>query len=192
LTRKGALWILLALFGAVAIWFTASHSLKPRAFATKASIDSPPVPAKKASASIQAGNNDDPLMTLSTAELNGKLISQGPITGENPIIDQKTPIPTPSPPVVANLESNAPDNNRELPEKRLPEVKQKNLEKEPRKNGFKTLEKERREAERKRSRLEEMYQKGLISAEAYKDGQEEYKSKIEKYRREAIGTKQTQ
>jgi hypothetical protein len=50
------------------------------------------------------------------------------------------------------------------------------------KAGRKTLEKERRAAERKRSRLEGMYQNHLISSEAYKKGEEEYKSEIEKYR----------
>ena len=52
------------------------------------------------------------------------------------------------------------------------------------KSVLKNLEKKRREAERKRSRLEDMYQKHLISSEAYKKGEREYKGEIEKYRSE--------
>jgi hypothetical protein len=68
------------------------------------------------------------------------------------------------------LESNAPNVEPKIPDRRLSGIARKNLEKE------------RREAERKRSRLEEMYQKHEISSEAYKQGEEEYKSEIEKYR----------
>jgi type IV secretory pathway VirB10-like protein len=52
----------------------------------------------------------------------------------------------------------------------------------------KSVERERREAERKRSRLESMYQKHLISDEAYKKGQDEYKSEMAKYRSTFNGT----
>jgi hypothetical protein len=60
----------------------------------------------------------------------------------------------------------------------------KNVEQQLPKSVRKHLEKERRQAERKRSRLEDMYQKHLISSEAYKKGEQEYKSEIEKYRSE--------
>ena len=60
---------------------------------------------------------------------------------------------------------------------------------ERQRTGRKTLEKARREAERKRSRLEEMYQNHLISSEAYKKGEEEYKTEIEKYRSEMNASK---
>jgi hypothetical protein len=46
----------------------------------------------------------------------------------------------------------------------------------------KNIERERRTAERKRSQLESMYQKHLISDEAYKKGQDEYKNEMAKYR----------
>jgi hypothetical protein len=48
--------------------------------------------------------------------------------------------------------------------------------------GCRNLEKERRAAERKRSRLEAMYQKGTISSEAYKSGEDEYRIAIQRYR----------
>jgi hypothetical protein len=45
----------------------------------------------------------------------------------------------------------------------------------------KFAERERRKAERKRARLEAMYQSHLISSAAYKKGQDEYQSEITKY-----------
>jgi hypothetical protein len=45
----------------------------------------------------------------------------------------------------------------------------------------KTREQARRDAERKRAHLEEMYQKHLISSEAYKKGQDEYRDAMAKY-----------
>jgi hypothetical protein len=52
------------------------------------------------------------------------------------------------------------------------------------KMGHKNLEKQRLAAEKKRSRLETMYQKGAISSEAYKSGEDEYRLAIQRYRDE--------
>jgi len=52
------------------------------------------------------------------------------------------------------------------------------------KAGYRNLEKERRATERKRSRLEAMYQKGTISNEVYKSGENEYRIAIQRYRNE--------
>jgi hypothetical protein len=46
----------------------------------------------------------------------------------------------------------------------------------------KSAEQVRRDAERKRARLEDMYKKHLISDEAYKKGQDEYRDQMGKYR----------
>ena len=46
----------------------------------------------------------------------------------------------------------------------------------------KNAEQARRDAERKRAHLEEMYKKHLISDEAYKKGQDEYQNELGKYR----------
>ena len=54
--------------------------------------------------------------------------------------------------------------------------------------GRKAAERERREAERKRARLESMYQSHLISGATYKKGQDEYQSGIAKYHNELNGT----
>jgi hypothetical protein len=46
----------------------------------------------------------------------------------------------------------------------------------------KNAEQARRDAERKRAHLEDMYKKHLISDEAYKKGQDEYQNELGKYR----------
>jgi hypothetical protein len=57
--------------------------------------------------------------------------------------------------------------------------------------GRKAAERERRKAERKRARLEAMYQSHLISGATYKKGQDEYQSEINKYHGELSGTAST-
>ena len=111
----------------------------------------------------------------------------GTIAPEHSAIDQAStpalsPIPSPAPLPKSELKAFASDSEflqGERPEFE-PKKQAQNLPKSVRKN----LEKERREAERKRSRLEDRYQKHLISSEAYKKGEKEYKSEIEKYRSE--------
>jgi hypothetical protein len=51
----------------------------------------------------------------------------------------------------------------------------------------KNAEQARRDAERKRAHLEEMYKKHLISDEAYKKGQDEYQNELGKYRNRVSG-----
>jgi hypothetical protein len=52
------------------------------------------------------------------------------------------------------------------------------------KTGRKNLERRRLAAEKKRSRLEAMYQKGTISSKVYKSGEDEYRLAIQRYRDE--------
>jgi len=54
--------------------------------------------------------------------------------------------------------------------------------KPPSESVRKNAEQARRDAERKRARLEDMYKKHLISDEAYKKGQDEYQNELGKYR----------
>jgi hypothetical protein len=51
-----------------------------------------------------------------------------------------------------------------------------------RRAGRRNLEKQRLAAEKKRSRLEAMYQKGTISSEVYRNGENEYRIAIQRYR----------
>lgn len=124
-------------------------------------------------------------------------IAQTTRPGPNPLpTPAQKPIPTPA--SVPQTESKALTSDREflwgkgpefgLPgEKSLDRTGSKNVERQLPKSVRKRLEKNRQQAERKRSRLEDMYQKHLISSEAYKKGQQEYKSEIQKYRSELNG-----
>jgi hypothetical protein len=57
------------------------------------------------------------------------------------------------------------------------------------KTGHKDLEKQRLAAEKRRSRLEAMFQKGTISSEAYKTGENAYRLAIQRYRDEVNATR---
>jgi hypothetical protein len=116
--------------------------------------------------------------TSSAAPPDSKESAPGLVARENsadhetvpPSVDNQsipsTPIPTPVP---VTQPTEVPNDNA-------------SRERKPSEVDRKTVERERREAERKRSRLEAMYQKHLISSEAYKKGQDEYKNEIAKYR----------
>ena len=156
LLKKAAPGTLLALCGAVAIYVTASSVFTRRTDASsKASMGGPPAQVKKDSQDPPAGNKDGIIMVPGTVRLDTN--HHGAIAENNSAIDQTpapvlTPVPTPA-----------------------TERKTSVIDSE-------FLERKREEAERKRSRLEEMYQKHLISSGAYRKGEEEYKSEIEKYR----------
>jgi hypothetical protein len=109
----------------------------------------------------------------------------GTIAPEHSAIDQTprpalSPIPSPAPIPQSEPKAFASDSEFLKGERLQPKKPERKLPKSIRKN----LEKQRWEAERKRSRLEDMYQKHLISSEAYKKGEKEYKGEIEKYRSE--------
>jgi hypothetical protein len=59
--------------------------------------------------------------------------------------------------------------------------------KTPSENARKTAEQRRREAERKRAHLEALHKDHQISDEAYKQGQQEYQTEMEKYRNVVSG-----
>jgi len=181
--KNAAPGTLFALFGAVAIWLTASNALTPKTFASKNSVDFALLPPKEGRTTTPAENEG--AMTLGAAGMNPA--HPGSIAEDNSNIDQSpapAPAPMPTPATGMQADRNALARNSRLPEADPGETSARTLEGERQKAGRKTLEKERRAAERKRSRLEEMYQSHLISSEAYKKGEEEYKSEIEKYRSE--------
>src|SRR6266436_694436 len=156
LLKKAAPGTLLALCGAGAIYVTASSVFTRRTDASsKASMGGPPAQVKKDSQDPPAGNKDGIIMVPGTVRLDTN--HHGAIAENNSAIDQTpapvlTPVPTPA-----------------------TERKTSVIDSE-------FLERKRTEVEHKRSRLEEMYQKHLISSGAYRKGEEEYKSEIEKYR----------
>ena len=185
--KNAAPGTLFALFGAVAIWLTASNALTPKTFASKNSVDFAPLPPKEARKTTPAENEGAIAMTLGAAVPGMNQAHPGNIAEDNSNVDHSpapTSDPMPTPATGMQADRNALASNGRLPEAEPGETGGRTVEGERQKAGRKTLEKERRAAERKRSRLEEMYQSHLISSEAYKKGEEEYKSEIEKYRSE--------
>jgi hypothetical protein len=185
--KNAAPGTLFALFGAVAIWLTASNALTPKTLASKNSVDFAMLPAKDGRTNAPAENEGAIAMSLGAAAPGMNRAHPGNIAEDNSNIDQwpaPTPAPMPTPEIEMRAGRNALAKNSQLPETEPGETGGRTAEGEREKAGRKTLEKERRAAERKRSRLEEMYQSHLISSEAYKKGEEEYKNEIEKYRSE--------
>jgi hypothetical protein len=135
--------------------------------------------------------------SVRTLENGSTAIAQTTPPSQNPLpTPAQKPISTPGP--VPQTGSKALTSDSEflwgkglefgLPgEKSLDRTGSKNVERQLPKSVRKRLEKKRQQAERKRSRLEDMYEKHLISSEAYKKGEQEYKSEIEKYRSEFNG-----
>jgi hypothetical protein len=160
----------LAALGALgfAAFLTFKHmTAKPKVVAAAA-----PSPAATPSPATPAAKPKDVLMPLSDP-------NQAPSEGTasaHPSIDQE-----PSPPVLNSTAAPTPAASvaqHELKTDSQPGNPDKPLTKLARKN----LEKKRLEAERKRARLEKMYQNHEISTDAYNKGEEEYKDEIQKYR----------
>jgi hypothetical protein len=186
LIRSAAPGTLFAVIGAVSIWLTASNALTPKTFSSKHSVDVAKLPTKEAQTTTPAENNGTIAMTLGAAMPETNPAQPGNIPGDGLTTNQlpatRGSIPAPENRIMADRDASA--SSIQLIEKEPGETARKTVEGERQKAGRKTLEKERRAAERKRSRLEEMYQNHLISSQAYKKGEEEYKSEIEKYRNE--------
>ena len=196
LIKHAAPGTLFALVGAIAIWLTASSAFMPKAFRAKASAGVPAGPAKDMPKGTPSEKDDRIAMTLGAASSGVKDSLPGPpLVAENSLTNQSpasTPVSTPAP---SPTLSPGPQPDRIALAKdnefldREPVDSGRRSDGERQKTGRKNLEKARREAERKRSRLEEMYQNHLISGEAYKKGEEEYKTAIEKYRSEMNAAK---
>jgi hypothetical protein len=182
LIRSVAPGVLFSLSGALAIWLTAANRFVPKVIALKKEVPAlapKPLPSAALPSLTPAGDDERLVMSLQATGPEMKLANRemvpkndsrvdplpGPAVSPAPMISSK-PNPSPSP-----LGSPTPVS----------------APKEPSGVDRKVLEKERREAERKRARLEERYQKHLISSEAYKKGEEEYKSAILKYRSQMNG-----
>jgi hypothetical protein len=149
-------------------------------------IDQTPTPAPvrpgtKASPTAAADQDN----AMGTPLTDANQVHRGAVAEDHSIIDQTptpalNPVGTPTP--VAQSEASVSDS--ELLKEERPEAGPINVNRQLPEATRKKLEKERRQAERRRSRLEEMYRKDAISSEAYNKGEERYKSAIEKYRRE--------
>jgi hypothetical protein len=164
----------LSAMGVICLFSLSTH--RPKIVGSNALIDPPVFPTTKIAMPGE--------MTTATEKGHGS-VTASPGTNQadgGTIAPALSPIPSPAP--IPQSEPKAFASDSEFLKGERPEFEPKkqaqNLSKSVRKN----LEKERRVAERKRSQLEDMYQKHLISSEAYKKGQKEYKSEIDKYRSE--------
>jgi hypothetical protein len=172
---------LCAVCGAVAVCSIGFNSFPRRTLEGKVPAELPAFSETPVSPSA-ATNHIDGTATLppdSTQALPGM------IAEDHSIVDQTTkpgldpnsaPAATPQPEASANnhelLNGAGRAIGQTIPGSRLPETVRKKLEKM------------RRAAEDRRSRLEEQFGKNAISSEAYKKGEEKYQREIEKYRRE--------
>ncbi len=171
-----------ALFGVVAICSIGFSTFTPGRLAPKGSAGIPVFPATNVSPSTPADQDNGIGMLPDTNQAHEATIATDHSTiGQTPPAALNPPPPTAS---VAQPELKAPVSDSALLETERPDAVRENIERELPRAVRKKLEKERRQAEHKRSRLEEMYQKHAISSEAYKKGEEKYKSEIDRYRRE--------
>ena len=165
---------------------------RPKRAGSNARIDAPIFPAMKMTTPAEKGDGSVTAFP-GTNQADTETIAAEHSAANQTATPALSPIPSPAP--VPQVESKSLTSDSEflrgeppefgLPgEKSLDRTGSKSVERQLPKSVRKHLEKERREAERKRSRLEDLYQKHLISSEAYKKGEQEYKSEIRKYRSE--------
>jgi cytoskeletal protein RodZ len=175
--------VLCAIAALVAIGIAAYSTLKhlterPKPAATATAATSPaatPSPVSPANGTSDVlPPLEDPNKAASEGIVTGQPSAAQPSAAQQPATQQPSPastIPTPaSTPAVVPQHEQKTDSQPASPEKPLSKSARKNLEKK------------RIEAERKRARLEQMYQKHEISTDTYNKGKEEYKSEIQKYR----------
>jgi hypothetical protein len=164
----GALAVLVVI--GLAALFTFKHlTAKPKALAGATSS-----PAPTHQPATEALKAKDILLPLSDPnKATAEASSSAPATvspKSSPLVLTSTLAPTPTPSVAA-------------PEQKT-DAKSSDSDKPLTKAARKNLEKKRSEAERKRARLEKMYQNHEISTDAYNKGKQEYKDEIQKYRGE--------
>lgn len=174
-----------ALLGAVAVWLTAAKGIHPEGSASVSALSAVSSPS---SVPVTKNGDDAPIvMTLNAGALM-------PVRESRNTMPQRLPDSTGS----SGL-AGAPgvaDRTKLTPDRKSAEVAaSETAGREPQETGsrpkakaktaHKDLEKQRLAAERKRARLEAMYQKGTITSEAYKSGENEYRIAIQRYRTEA-------
>ena len=182
--------LVLSAIGVICLFLLSTH--RPKTAGSNARVDAPIFPAKNMTTPAEKSDSSETPLP-GTYQTDPETIAAEHSAVNQTSTPALSPIPSPTP--VPQVESKSLTSDSELlrgepPQSGLPGEKSlertgsKSVERQLPKSVRKHLEKERREAERKRSRLEDLYQKHLISSEAYKKGEEEYKSEIKKYRSE--------
>lgn len=175
----------LAAMGLICLFLFLLSTHRPKTVGSNALTDAPVFPTTKISGPAEMTRAAEKGDGSVTAFPGTNQADNGTIAAEHSAVDQTptpalSPIPSPAPVPQSKSKAFASDSEFLKGERPEPKKQEQKLPKSVRKN----LETKRREAERKRSRLEDMYQKHLISSEAYKKGEKEYKGEIEKYRSE--------
>jgi hypothetical protein len=172
---------LIALCGAVAICLIGFNAFPRKSVELKAPADVPSLPETTMSPAAAAGHDDrTSVVPADSNQDHGNTIAE-----DRSILDQPAAPalnPASAPPAAAKTET--PASKVGLPQVERTEAGRINRESHLSETMRKKLEKMRLAAERKRSRLEEMYRTGAISSAAYKKGEEKYQRQIERYRNE--------
>jgi hypothetical protein len=164
-----ALRILIALCAVLPICVIGLASFTAGTSGTKQSLLAHVSP--KSNATPAPAPNADDRSTVSDSDTNR--------TDPVAIADKSQPVDqAPTPAVLPTTVSTTPAEPEAVVNDSTP------TENAPRATGRIKLEKFRRKVERRRARLEELYQKHAVSAEAYKQGEEKYREEIARYRRE--------
>jgi hypothetical protein len=172
---------LIALCGAVAICLIGFNAFPRKSVELKAPADVPLLPETIMSPAAAASRDDrTAVLPADSNQDHGNTIAEDRSILEQPGAPALSPAS--APPAAAKTE--APASEVGLPKVERPEAGRINRESHLSEAMRKKLEKMRLAAERKRSRLEEMYRTGAISSEAYKKGEEKYQREIERYRNE--------
>jgi hypothetical protein len=172
---------LFTLGGTVVLCLVAFNAFPPKTLESKGPSGVPILPTTKISTAATADQeNGAPVLPTNTNQADRATTAE-----DHSILDQ-TPLPALNPisPPKQVTRPEAPVSDHELLNEPGPEAGRTDLDRQFPEAARKTLEKDRRAAERQRSRLEEKYQEHAISSEAYKKGQENYRMQIERYRRE--------
>jgi type IV secretory pathway VirB10-like protein len=159
-----------ALAALVAIGFAAVFTFKHLSAKPKTVVAASPSPSTTPSAATPA--TKDVLMPLVDPNQTPSEASASAHAAISPQPSPPVPVPTVAPTPAASP----------TPQQEKTDSQPKESDKALTKGARKNLEKKRLEAERKRARLEKMYQNHEISIDAYNKGKEEYKEEIQKYR----------
>jgi hypothetical protein len=177
---------LIAFCGAVAICLIGFNAFPRKSVELKTQADAPLLPETTMSPAAAAGHDDrtSVLPTDSNQDHGNTIAEDRSILDQTatPALSPASPTPAALSPAAAKTEASASEGA--LPKVDRPEAAQLNRESHLSEATRKKLEKMRLAAERKRSRLEDMYRTGAISSAAYKKGEEKYQRQIERYRDE--------
>ncbi len=171
---------LIALCGAVAICLIGFNAFPRKSVELKAPADVSLLPETVMSPAAAAHEDHGRVLPGDSNQDHGSTIAE-----DHSILDQTAaPALNPASGPPAPAKTVVPTSESALPKLEQTEVGRINRESHLSEAMRKKLEKMRLAAERKRSRLEEMYRAGGISSAAYKKGEEKYQRQIERYRNE--------